>query len=51
MGNHVYTTGDVIRRQVSGGAIGLRLTGEIARIIMLEFDSILRAKLSSLGIQ
>jgi hypothetical protein len=40
-----------IRKQVGGGAIGLRLTGEIARIVMMEFDSILKAKLTSLQIQ
>jgi hypothetical protein len=50
MNNHVYTNDDIIRKQVGGGAIGLRLTGEIARIIMIEFDSLLRAKLTSLQI-
>jgi hypothetical protein len=51
MGNHVYTTEDVIRKQSKGGAIGLRMTGEIARIVMLEYDTILRARLSELGVK
>jgi hypothetical protein len=51
MTNHVYSTEDVIRKQSKGGAIGLRMTGEIARIVMLEFDSILRARLAALGIE
>jgi hypothetical protein len=51
MNNHVYQTGGVIRQQTSGGgAIGLRITGEVARIIMLVFDKLLRGKLSILGI-
>jgi hypothetical protein len=51
MNNHVYQTGGVIRQQTSGGgAIGLRITGEVARIIMLIFDKLLRSKLSNLGI-
>jgi hypothetical protein len=51
MTNHVYSTEDIIRKQSKGGAIGLRMTGEIARIVMLEYDSILRARLAALGVK
>jgi hypothetical protein len=51
MENHLYTTDGLIWRQVGGGAIGLRLTGELARIVMIAFDSILRQRLTSLEIQ
>jgi hypothetical protein len=51
MKNHVYSTEDILRKQSKGGAIGLRMTGEIARIVMIEYDSILRARLAELGIE
>ena len=38
MKNNFYTIGDVIRRQEEGGSIGSDLTGEAARLYMLQWD-------------
>ena len=38
MGEHFYTIGGDIRRQEEGGAIGSDLTGELARVYMLQWD-------------
>ena len=38
MANHYYAVGDTIRKQTDGGPIGLKLTGAIARIVMLWWD-------------
>ena len=38
MKNHFYTIGDEIRRQTEGGSIGSDLTGEAARLYMLQWD-------------
>ena len=38
MANHFYTIGDNIRRQEEGGSIGSDLTGEAARLYMLQWD-------------
>ena len=38
MANHFYTIGDEIRRQTEGGSIGSDLTGEVARLYMLQWD-------------
>ena len=34
LGNHIYQCGNVLYRQKSGGGIGARITGVVARIIM-----------------
>ena len=38
MGNHVYKVGDTIYLQTDGGPMGLKMTGAIARIVMMLFD-------------
>jgi hypothetical protein len=45
MNNHYYILGDTIRRQTKGGAIGLRMTGILAKLFMEEFDKIFKHKL------
>ena len=50
MENHVYQFGNVLRRQKSGGPIGLALTGEIADCYMINWDKKFLEKLKSLGI-
>jgi hypothetical protein len=45
MDNHFYILGDVIRRQSKGGAIGLRSTGVVARLIMRQFDKLFKLKI------
>jgi hypothetical protein len=50
MENHYYVLGDVIRRQIRGGAIGLRSTGVVAKFVMREFDRLLRLKLGTVKI-
>ena len=34
MGNHVYCFKGELYRQAEGGAIGVRLTGEVSRVVM-----------------
>ena len=50
MKNHTYKCQYVIRRQKEGGAIGIDLTGEMARIFMCWWDRQVLEKLSQLGI-
>ena len=45
MNNHVYQFSNQIRIQNKGGPIGLKLTGEIADCIMIDWDKKLLAKL------
>ena len=47
MNNHVYQFENVTRLQKQGGPIGLRLTGEIADCLMINWDKKLLAKLQS----
>ena len=49
MQNHVYRFHNKIRRQKSGGPIGLALTGEVADCFMLNWDEKFKEKLKSLG--
>jgi hypothetical protein len=49
--NHVYQFGNEIRVQKRGGPIGLKLTGEIADCIMIEWDRILMKELKKLNIE
>ena len=48
--NHCYQFNGKIRVQKKGGPIGLRLTGEIADCIMIDWDKTLLAELRKLGI-
>ena len=50
MSNHFYRFGDTIHKQSTGGPIGLRLTGEIARCVMAEWDQHMCTKLINAGI-
>ena len=50
MANHFYTIGDVIRRQMEGGSIGSDLTGEAARLYMLQWDETYMKTLKNLGL-
>ena len=50
MKSHVYTNSDVIRQQMFGGAIGIRATCEVAKLVMLEHDRILWDTVAKAGI-
>ena len=45
MDNHVYQFGNKVRLQQNGGPIGLKLTGEIADCLMIDWDKKLLAEL------
>ena len=49
--NHLYTFGNKIYRQSSGGAIGLRATCAIARVTMNVWDKLWRGKLKDLNLR
>ena len=46
MDNHVYQFGDVVRVQKEGGPIGLKLTGEVADCLMIDWDKKMLKELS-----
>ena len=48
--NHIYKFDEKLYRQTSGGAIGLELTGEIAKVYMAWWDKQFLKKLDELGI-
>ena len=48
MDNHIYLFENKVRIQEHGGPIGLKLTGEIADCLMIDWDKQLLAKLKSL---
>ena len=50
MENHVYKFGNIIRKQKSGGPIGLALTGDIADCYLIGWDKKFIQKTKSLGI-
>ena len=50
MKNHIYEFDGKLYRQVSGGAIGLELTGEVAKIYMSWWDRQFLGKLQELSI-
>ena len=50
MNNHTYKFEDVIRKQ-EGGAIGIDLTGEMARIFMCWWDRQIIEKMNKLGMK
>ena len=50
MENHVYRFENTIRKQKSGGPIGLSLTGDIADCYLIGWDKEFIEKLKSLGI-
>ena len=47
---HVYKFRNEIKKQVSGGAIGLELTGELAGVFMMWWDNQLQQRLRNEGI-
>ena len=49
MSHHYYTIDGVIRRQKDGGSIGSDLTGEEARLYMLQWDDKFMSLCRSLG--
>jgi hypothetical protein len=51
MENHLYQFGGKLYRQISGGPIGLLLTGTVARIVMLVWDRKFGKKLEELGLE
>ena len=51
MENHVYKFANTLRKQKSGGPIGLALTGDIADCYLIEWDKNFIKKLKSLGIE
>ena len=51
MKNHLYTFDGKVYRQVSGGPIGLELTGVLARIVMIWWDKEYLKKLKNLNIK
>ena len=48
MDNHLYQYGNIVRIQNKGGPIGLKLTGEIADCLMIDWDKQLFKKLEEL---
>ena len=50
MKNHVYEFKEELRKQKEGGAIGIDLTGELAKIYMTWWDKELLEKLREIGI-
>ena len=51
MENHVYVFYKEVHKQIDGGPIGLRVTGSIAKIVMIWFDKKLLVSLKVLKIQ
>ena len=49
MQNHVYKCDGVIRKQSSGGPIGLELTGDLAQVLMIWFDEELKCRVNREG--
>ena len=45
MDNHAYKFGNIVRVQKEGGPIGLKLTGEIADCLMIQWDKLLLEEL------
>merc|ERR1712197_133134 len=48
MESHTFMVGDTIYRQTHGGAIGLELTMEVSRLLMMEWDRLFMEKMASL---
>jgi hypothetical protein len=51
MDRHFYKIGGKIYRQRKGGSIGSSLTGETARVFMLEWDKLFLKKVDEMGIK
>ena len=52
MDNHLYVFGDQLYHQTSGGGpIGLKVTGVLARLLMLYWDKEYLKKLETMGIK
>ena len=50
MNNHIYEFDGILRKQTTGGAIGLQLTGTLAKLYMVWWDKMFLSKLSHLQI-
>ena len=50
MKNHIYNFNNEMRRQKEGGAIGMDITGELAKVFMVRWDKQFLQKLRDLGI-
>ena len=50
MDNHLYQFNNEVRIQTKGGPIGLKLTGEIADCVMIDWDKILLTELKKVGV-
>ena len=50
MSNHLYSVGDEFYLQEGGGAIGLELTGIVARVFMMHWDKKFLAKVQLAGL-
>jgi hypothetical protein len=50
MDSHFYRIGEEVRKQTDGGSIGSSLTGEASRVYMLKWDTLFKAKITSLGL-
>ena len=50
LSNHTYCVGDQMYLQVSGGPIGLQLTGAVSRAYMMRWDRLYLDKVKKLGI-
>ena len=51
MKNHIYNFNDVMRRQKEGGAIGMDITGELAKVFMVWWDKQVLQKLRGLDME
>ena len=51
MESHCFMVGDTIYRQTSGGGIGLELTMEVSRLVMMEWDRLFMEKMDAKNIQ
>ena len=50
MRNHIYNFNDIMRRQKEGGAIGMDITGELAKVFMTWWDKQMLQRLRELEI-
>ena len=48
--NHTYTYRNEFYKQIKGGAIGLRLTGVVARLVMDKWATLFRKHLKEAGV-
>ena len=51
MSHHTYKVADEIYQQMSGGSIGLELTGAVARPFMLRWDHLYKTSVRTAGLE